>query len=160
MAISPVLGVVLAPVTGEFAWAERGGGAWMRRGDEALRSCRTRALGQTRRWSPAAARTAIRACSDMLGASASYESLPLGSSLKFCASRPAEADSILRLGPTSEWDTAAAQCVLEEAGGAVLDLQGRPLRYNRKDSLLNPEFIACGDPDQDWARLLGTAPAS
>ena len=52
------------------------------------------------------------------------------------------------------------QSVLEEAGGAVIDLNGQPLRYNRKDSLLNPEFIACGDPDQDWARVLGTAPVS
>ena len=50
--------------------------------------------------------------------------------------------------------------MLEEAGGAVIDLNGQPLRYNRKDSLLNPEFIACGDPDQDWARVLGTAPVS
>jgi 3'(2'), 5'-bisphosphate nucleotidase len=60
----------------------------------------------------------------------------------------------VRLGRTSEWDTAAAQCVLEEAGGAVIDLDGQPLRYNRKESLLNPEFIACGDPRQDWAGLL------
>ncbi|MFZ1724961.1 MAG: inositol monophosphatase family protein, partial [Dokdonella sp.] len=53
------------------------------------------------------------------------------------------------------WDTAAAQCVLEEAGGAVIDLHGNPLRYNRKESLLNPEFIACGDAQVDWPGLLG-----
>jgi 3'(2'), 5'-bisphosphate nucleotidase len=52
------------------------------------------------------------------------------------------ADVYLRRGATSEWDTAAAQCVLEEAGGAVLDLTGTPLRYNRGESLINPEFIA------------------
>jgi 3'(2'), 5'-bisphosphate nucleotidase len=44
--------------------------------------------------------------------------------------------------------------VLEEAGGAVVDLDGRPLRYNSKESLLNPEFIACGDTGPDWAGLL------
>ena len=62
----------------------------------------------------------------------------------------------MRLGATSEWDTAAAHCVLHEAGGALLDLTGQPLAYNRKDSLINPEFIAVGDPQVDWmARLRG-----
>ena len=83
-----------------------------------------------------------------------HELVPLGSSLKFLRIAAAQADLYIRLGPTSEWDTAAAQCVLEEAGGAVIDLEGHPLRYNRKESLLNPEFIACGDPGQDWTRLL------
>ena len=90
----------------------------------------------------------------MLGRAGPYELTPLGSSLKFLRIAAGTADLYVRLGPTSEWDTAAAQCVLEEAGGAVVDLEGLPLRYNRKDSLLNPEFIACGDPDQDWAQLL------
>jgi 3'(2'), 5'-bisphosphate nucleotidase len=67
----------------------------------------------------------------------------------------ADADLYLRLGPTSEWDTAAAQCVLEQAGGAVLDLAGEPLRYNTKDSLLNPEFLALGDRSVDWLARLG-----
>ena len=59
-----------------------------------------------------------------------------------------------RFGPTSEWDTAAAQAVLEGAGGAVLDLQGRPFRYNQRDTLLNGEFVALGDttlPWREWA---------
>ncbi|MBN8481885.1 MAG: 3'(2'),5'-bisphosphate nucleotidase CysQ, partial [Xanthomonadales bacterium] len=82
-----------------------------------------------------------------------HELVPLGSSLKFLRIAAGEADLYLRLGPTSEWDTAAAQCVLEEAGGAVLDLAGRPLCCNTRDSLLNPEFLACGDPRTDWVRL-------
>jgi len=48
----------------------------------------------------------------------------------------------LRFGPTSEWDTAAGQCIVEEAGGAVLDLHGQALRYNQRDSILNPDFVA------------------
>jgi 3'(2'), 5'-bisphosphate nucleotidase len=63
----------------------------------------------------------------------------------------------LRLCPTSESDTAAAQCVLEQAGGAVLDLYGRPFTYNRGESVLNPEFIAIGDGTIDWAARLQTA---
>ena len=83
-----------------------------------------------------------------------YATLAMGSSLKFCLIAAADADLYLRRGPTSEWDTAAAQCVLEEAGGAVLDLDGAPLRYNRGESLLNPEFVAVGDLDIDWAERL------
>jgi 3'(2'), 5'-bisphosphate nucleotidase len=90
----------------------------------------------------------------MLQALGPYELTPLGSSLKFLRIAGGEADLYVRLGPTSEWDTAAAQCVLEQAGGAVLDFHGQPLSYNGKESLLNPEFIACGDPRHDWAKLL------
>jgi 3'(2'), 5'-bisphosphate nucleotidase len=67
------------------------------------------------------------------------------------------ADVYLRRGPTCEWDTGAAQCVLEEAGGAVLDLAGQPLRYNRGESLLNPEFLAIGDAGIDWAARMREA---
>jgi 3'(2'), 5'-bisphosphate nucleotidase len=86
-----------------------------------------------------------------------HQPLPMGSSLKFCLIARAAADVYLRLGATSEWDTAAAQCVLEQAGGAVLDLHGQPFRYNRGDSLLNPEFLAVGDLSIDWAARLQAA---
>ncbi len=78
----------------------------------------------------------------------------IGSSLKFCLIAEGEADLYPRLGPTSEWDTAAAQCVLEEAGGRVTDLALNPLEYNRKDSLLNPFFLAMGDGRVDWSEFL------
>jgi 3'(2'), 5'-bisphosphate nucleotidase len=59
-----------------------------------------------------------------------------------------------RLGPTSEWDTAAAQAVVEAAGGRVIDLDGQPLRYNTRAEVLNPHFLTTGDPDRDWLALL------
>jgi len=77
----------------------------------------------------------------------------MGSSLKFCRMAEARLDVYPRFAPTSEWDTAAGQCVLECAGGAVLTLDGEPLRYNTKESLLNPDFLALGDaglPWRDW----------
>jgi 3'(2'), 5'-bisphosphate nucleotidase len=74
----------------------------------------------------------------------------IGSSLKFCLVAEGQADVYPRFGPTSEWDTAAAQAVLEGAGGAVVDLQGQALRYNRSESLLNPYFIALGDKGRSW----------
>jgi 3'(2'), 5'-bisphosphate nucleotidase len=80
--------------------------------------------------------------------------VPTGSALKFCVVAEGGADVYPRLGPTSEWDTAAAQAVLVAAGGAVLTLDGQPLRYNTKAELLNPFFVACGDASRDWIALL------
>ena len=79
---------------------------------------------------------------------------PMGSALKSCLVAEGAADFYPRLGLTSEWDTAAAQAVLEIAGGQLTMLDGRPLRYNeRKDTLLNPHFMAFGDSRRDWAAL-------
>ncbi len=83
-----------------------------------------------------------------------HELFPLGSSLKFCRAAQAAVDLYIRYGPTSEWDTAAGQCVLEQAGGGVTLTTGEPLRYNTKESLLNPDFLAFGDASVEWAQLL------
>jgi len=66
----------------------------------------------------------------------------VGSSLKFCLLAEGKADCYPRLAPTSQWDTAAAQGVLEGAGGEVLDLQGRALDYAARADYLNPSFLA------------------
>lgn len=68
-----------------------------------------------------------------------------GSSLKFCCVAEGGADIYPRLAPTCEWDTAAAQAILEGAGGAVVNLEGAPLWYGKPD-VLNPSFIATRDP--------------
>lgn len=80
--------------------------------------------------------------------------VPMGSSLKFCVVAEGGADIYPRLGPTSEWDTAAAQAVVEQAGGHVLKLDGKPLSYNTKSEILNPYFIVIGATDRDWLALL------
>lgn len=75
-----------------------------------------------------------------------YHFAHLGSSLKFCKVAEGKADLYPRFGPTYEWDTAAAQAVVEGAGGQVLDwVSLTPLRYNRSESLLNPPFMACSN---------------
>ncbi len=83
-----------------------------------------------------------------------HELVPMGSSLKFCVVAEGGADVYPRLGPTSEWDTAAAQAVVEQAGGAVLELDGKPLSYNKKEDILNPWFVVTGGADRDWLALL------
>lgn len=80
----------------------------------------------------------------------------LGSSLKICAVAEGAADLYLRLGPTSEWDTAAAQAVLEAAGGKLVRFNptAKNFSYNQRDSLLNNDFCACADPEWIIQRLL------
>jgi len=82
--------------------------------------------------------------------------VPMGSSLKFCVIAEGRADIYPRLGPTSEWDTAAAQAVVEQAGGKVLELDGKPLSYNAKEDILNPWFVVIGPGDHDWLALLAS----
>jgi len=83
-----------------------------------------------------------------------YKKLCMGSSLKSCLVAEGVADIYPRFGPTSEWDTAAAQIIVEQAGGQIIDTQLNPLRYNRKDSLLNPDFFAVGNAAFDWKKYL------
>jgi len=89
-----------------------------------------------------------------LDALGEYEMLAMGSSLKFCLVAEGAADIYPRLGPTSEWDTAAAQAVVEQAGGSVLTLDGKPLSYNSKAEILNPNFLVVGPDDRDWLGML------
>jgi 3'(2'), 5'-bisphosphate nucleotidase len=88
-----------------------------------------------------------------LSAIGDYELISMGSSLKFCLLAEGKADFYPRLGPTSEWDTAAAHAVVNAAGGQIITLNGEPLQYNRKESLLNPEFLVIADPSRDWLNL-------
>ena len=83
-----------------------------------------------------------------------HDMVPMGSSLKFCTVAEGNADIYPRLGPTSEWDTAAAQAVVEQAGGQVLELDGKSLSYNKKADILNPWFLVAGPTDHDWLALL------
>ncbi|GAB3335583.1 3'(2'),5'-bisphosphate nucleotidase CysQ [Marilutibacter aestuarii] len=150
----PVFGVVQAPVTGVSWFGGRGQGATRRGGGS------DRAL-EVRRPADAPLRVAAsRSHRDtrtegFIGRMGEVEPVGLGSSLKFCRIAEGGIDVYPRFGPTSEWDTAAAQCVLEGAGGAVLDLQGRPFRYNQRDTILNGEFVALGDLSLPWRDWLG-----
>lgn len=92
----------------------------------------------------------VQAYLDRLG---QHELVSMGSSLKFCLVAEGKADLYPRLGLTSEWDTAAAQCIVEQAGGQVVTLDGKPLLYNTKDSLLNPFFMVYGDKSKDWVNI-------
>ena len=81
--------------------------------------------------------------------------VPLGSAaLKACLVAEGAVDCYLRLGPTGEWDTAATQCIVEEAGGRILSTQLEPLSYNERETLENPNFIVLGDERLPWDEIL------
>ena len=149
----PVLGVVAVPVTGVSYAAARGLGA--RRYDaDGMSALRARAPASPP-WRVAASRShADRRTEAFIRNLGPTERISIGSSLKFCLLAEGEIDLYPRFGPTCEWDTAAAQCVVEQAGGRVTDVGLEPLRYNTGESFLNPFFLAFGDPTVDWLGFL------
>lgn len=138
----PVLGVVHAPVLGVSWLGALGVGAF--RQDCAGRrriACRPRREGEP--WKVVGSRShAGDSLRDFLTGLGEYELVSMGSSIKLCLVAEGSAHLYPRLGPTSEWDTAAAHAVVGAAGGQVVEAgTEHPLRYNTKESLLNPFFL-------------------
>ncbi len=150
----PVLGVVHVPVTGVCYVAAAGHGAYRHDGDGPGVAIRCRALGPGPVAIAGSRSHPSKRLEAFLARVGPHQIKHIGSSLKSCLVAEGRADLYARLGPTSEWDTAAAQCIVEAAGGRVTDTRMRPLRYNTKPSLLNPHFFVSGDPGVDWSRYL------
>jgi 3'(2'), 5'-bisphosphate nucleotidase len=140
----PSLGVVYAPAIDALYWGGAGLGAYRSIGVQTVTIKVSAAKpGDTCR--VVASKSHLNeATQTMIERLGNVSLVQAGSSLKFCRVAEGEADIYPRLAPTCEWDTAAAQAVLEGAGGVVLNLQGRPLQYGKHD-VLNPSFIATRD---------------
>ncbi|MEM7502817.1 MAG: 3'(2'),5'-bisphosphate nucleotidase CysQ [Pseudomonadota bacterium] len=149
----PILGVVHVPMTGATYWGCEGLGAERRDADGAT----TRLSVSIESESPVRVVGSRSHRGDSLNGYleqiGDFTFQPIGSSLKFCRIAEGSADIYPRLGPTSEWDTAAAQAVVEQAGGQVLKLDGKPLSYNEKEEMLNPHFLVIGPDDHDWVGI-------
>jgi 3'(2'), 5'-bisphosphate nucleotidase len=146
----PVLGVVHVPVSGNDYYACRGRGAFFCRngGSPEPIHVRSSAAEPVRVVGSRSHRgNSLEAFLERVGP---HEMIGMGSSLKLCLVASGEADVYPRLGPTSEWDTAAAQAVVECAGGRVVNLEGQPIRYNTHAEVLNPYFLVYGDTTRDW----------
>ena len=148
----PVLGVVYAPVLQRAYFAAAGMGAFRQDGDLAPQPIRVADVSAGEGWRVVASRShSSSAEQQFLGDLGDVSLVSMGSSLKFCLVAEGAAHLYPRFGLTSEWDTAAAQCVVEQAGGAVLTDVLVPLIYNSKESLLNPHFIVCNTLSEAWA---------
>ncbi|GLT13121.1 3'(2'),5'-bisphosphate nucleotidase CysQ [Vibrio algivorus] len=153
----PVMGVVYAPVSGVTYFAYQGKGAW--KIPEMDDSLRIHTLKHEQPEQPIAIaisrRQNINRITEKLSPARNYELVPLGSAaLKACLVAEGAVDCYIRLGPTGEWDTAATQCIVEEAGGRILTTRLEPLSYNERDTLENPNFIVLGDESIGWDEIL------
>ncbi len=153
---APVLGVVYAPVTDLLYYGRKGEGAYRKDGHfDAEKIVPSPLPGKGESWRIVGSRSHSSADFDAFMAGFPNAGLvSIGSSLKLCMVAEGSADLYPRLIPTSEWDTAAAQAVVEAAGGQVLHWETlEPLRYNTKDELLNPYFVVCAEPSDLWMQL-------
>ena len=150
----PVLGVIYAPVQGTSYYAAKGMGAYKQQaGKQPVRI----QVARQRRDKIIVAGSRSHQTEELkrfLANLPDYKLLSMGSSLKSCLVAEGVADIYARLGPTSEWDTAAAHCIVEEAGGHLTDTNMQTLAYNTKESLLNPHFFVFGDTKMNWASYL------
>jgi len=153
---TPVFGVVYVPMTAELFWGGSKIGAWVERDAvrEPLRVALPALPNVARPLRVLASKRHLNfETQAFLAKLGSIDLVNAGSSLKFCRIAQAQADLYPRLGPTCEWDTAAAQAVLEGAGGYVFDLKGLPLKYGKPDPL-NPFFFASSQPFSALESLL------
>lgn len=152
----PVLGIVHVPVDGRSYRGVVGDGATLTQGDQPPADIRVRIPHAEPVVIVGSRSHANPKLLEYLQALEDYQFVSMGSSLKLCLVAEGKADFYPRLGPTFEWDTAASQAVVCAAGGQVVKLDGAPLEYNRKDSLLNPEFLVIGDPAPNWSSLFSS----
>lgn len=143
----PILGLIYVPVTDVVYFASEGKSAFKQTNNEAPVRIAHRACSLDHMTVAVSRYYKKDKLESFMSRFPHYEVAPVGSALKFCLLAEGKADIYPRLGNTCEWDTAAGQIILIEAGGAVVDLDLHPLQYNIKDSLLNSHFIAVGDAD-------------
>jgi len=154
-----IMGVVYAPVTGLTYYASKGQGAYKQEGDAPAQRIYAKPLNLSQITVAGSRSHSDERFQKFLhgvetATRAKPELICLGSSLKICLVAEGRADVYPRLGPTYEWDTAAGHCVLQEAGGDIVDIHATPLGYNTKSSLLNPHFFATAEKSQQWAVFL------
>ncbi len=153
----PTMGVVYGPVSGVTYYAYRGKGAW--KIPDMSESVRVKTHKHENPGQSIAIaisrRQDINRITSRMSSAWNYELIPLGSAaLKACLVAEGAVDCYLRLGPTGEWDTAATQCIVEEAGGRILNTHLEPLSYNERETLENPNFIVLGDEALPWDDIL------
>lgn len=149
----PVLGVVYVPVREVSYFAERGHGVWRQTDGAPATAIHTVPAVKERMRVVASKDHAGPEVEAMLRRLPGAELTSIGSSLKFCLVAEGKADIYPRFVPTMEWDTAAAQCIVETAGGTVQTLDGQPLTYG-KPGWKNPSIVTAGSADLGWGAWL------
>ncbi len=153
-----ILGVIHVPVADITYSAARDLGAFKQSKEESPQSISVRNLqqknGENHFTVVASRRHGLDKVETLCQNFASYDLTSRGSSLKMCMVAEGSADLYPRLALTSEWDTAAAQAIVEQSGGRIVQLDYSDMTYNQKECLLNPFFLVLGDPNFDWKKEL------
>ena len=149
-----VLGVVQIPVKALCYFAARGQGAFRQETGKTAERIAVSPLGGGPVRVVGSRSHGGKSLEEFVARLGEHTLVAIGSALKFCLVAEGKADIYPRLGLTSEWDTAAAQCIVEEAGGRVIAVSGGRLAYNARESLLNPFFLVFGDDSRDWRSYL------
>jgi len=145
----PVMGVVHVPVTKTTYFAKKNVGAFKQVGDGPPSPIQASHYNGGKIVIVASRSHANPLLREFFSQWEEYETLTMGSSLKLCLVAEGRADVYPRFGPTSEWDTAAAHCIVTAAGGKVTDMDGATLDYNKPD-IINPWFMVTGAGDFPW----------
>jgi 3'(2'), 5'-bisphosphate nucleotidase len=149
----PIVGYIYVPMEETLYCAAEGGEVLRRRGDEPAAAVSARPFPDgypvclVSRFHQSAEDKRLK--EKWPGA----EVYALGSAIKYCRIAEGSADITYRHGTTMLWDTAAAQCILEAAGGKLVDFHGRPLTY-RRNVLVNPPYFAYGDGRVEWRQFV------
>lgn len=146
----PVLGIIFWPAKDRVYWAQKGKGAFRRSNgiDKQIQVQRSEQLKLA-----VSRRQQLSTVSQYIDSE--FDTLAAGScAIKACLVAEGKADAFLRIGPTGEWDTGAAQIIIEEAGGQLLDAEFNPLSYNQREDVTNPDFMVLGDPSWIWHKLI------
>ena len=142
----PVLGLIGVPASRVAYWGGVGLGSYVQRPGTAASAIRVSARPATPVRVAGSRSHASPQTTAYLGMLGPHVLQSVGSSIKFCLIAEGKADLYPRFGPTSEWDTAAGQAILEAAGGHVTRFDGHRLRYNCRESVINGDFLAFNHP--------------
>lgn len=148
----PVLGVIHAPATQVTYWAVKGLGTHKIANDK-TKKVKAQKINREKPYLRVAISRVqtLETITKFIKPDVSIEFVSLGScALKSCLVAEGTADIYIRIGPTGEWDTGAPQIIVEEAGGCIIDSEFKPLTYNERESLLNPNFMVTSDASFDW----------
>jgi len=142
---TPILGVIYVPVTKEIFWGSASNGSFYSKGEDHKEKLNVSKKIKKPLTILASKSHHSEQLDSLLNQIKDYNLINKGSSLKFCLVALGKADIYLRLGPTSEWDTAAGEAIITFANGHIVNTEGLALKYNSKESFLNPHFIVSID---------------
>jgi 3'(2'), 5'-bisphosphate nucleotidase len=149
----PVIGIIYVPAINETFWGALNYGSFHIKGDNKEKKINVNKVNKRLIKIVTSSSHPSKMLNHFLKKIDNYQIITKGSSLKLCLVASGKAHIYPRFGPTSEWDIAAGEAIVNFAGGNIVNLDGKPLTYNLKESFLNPEFL-CTSSDNLKEKLL------